>query len=613
MSHYDIIVFVSSVFRDMHEERDLLNRFVFPEVQEILRTRGHPCTLQWIDLRWGLDTSKIPESERELQILQVCLEEIERSKPLFLCLLGQAYGTQVSRQAIERLTKEFDIDLPETGNSVTAIEIHFALALAALDQVTPLFLSRESANGTLADEPGMAAQKLAISRRLPESVWRYTREDLGDAKNSWSMRVTPLLAHWIEVRLPSAQVHESEDPISDYRDAFDMFRREIAAVFVGREIALAELVHKTIAATQGPQRLLALRGNPGQGKTSLTVRLVDRLEATYCVLVLHHFVGLRPDGASVDAMLRRFCDQLCDALSRARLTDEAWTREGSKEVFVQLLEAAAAKHAVVFVVDTPEDMEPSPAGRLLTWWPRKIVGRAALLVTCRDAVPVADAWALPSQMVEELAGFTPAEARSLVVTLCERRHRRLPDAVLDAILAKSDGAGGLACTNPLWITLLVEELNLLEAHDFLRTHQFPGSGSDRIEHLLHETVADAPHDAIGLFSFVFARMERSLGRSYVAQFASLLALSRSGLRPSDIEALWAGDLATEQLAGVLVSPLTLSQLRHRLRAQVSTSGPAGAWRLTHMTSRQAALESGFGQRRRGNARPCVKRRENGCF
>jgi hypothetical protein len=85
-----------------------------------------------------------------------------------------------------------------------------------------------------------------------------------------------------------------------------------------------------------------LRGNPGQGKTSLAVRLVDRLETTG-VLVLHHFVGLKPDGASVDPMLRRFCDQLCDALSRARLTDEAWAREDSKDVFVQLLETATAE------------------------------------------------------------------------------------------------------------------------------------------------------------------------------------------------------------------------------------------------------------------------------
>src|SRR5262249_15153015 len=132
--HHNIVVFVSSVFRDMHQERDLLNRLVFPEVQEALRTRGHSCTVQWIDLRWGLDSSKTPESERELQILQVCLEEIERSKPLFLCMLGQAYGTEASAAAIASLTREFNIELPDAAHSITAIEIEFALALAARNQ-----------------------------------------------------------------------------------------------------------------------------------------------------------------------------------------------------------------------------------------------------------------------------------------------------------------------------------------------------------------------------------------------------------------------------------------------------------------------------------------------
>ena len=114
-------------------------------MQEALRSRGYSCTVQWIDLRWGLDQRKTPESERELQILQVCLEEIERSKPLFLCLLGHAYGTEASPAAIASLTKEFDIELHDGAHSITVAEIEFALALAARKQVTPLFLLREGA------------------------------------------------------------------------------------------------------------------------------------------------------------------------------------------------------------------------------------------------------------------------------------------------------------------------------------------------------------------------------------------------------------------------------------------------------------------------------------
>ena len=169
--HQTIVVFISSVFRDMHAERDLLNRFVFPQLQETLRERGHNCSVQWIDLRWGLDTSTTPEHEQEMRIFQVCLGEIERSKPYFLCILGQAYGTEASREAIENLTKEFDIELPDAVHSITGIEIQFALALAARNQLAPLFLFRDPA-AEAPDDPRMAVQKLDLSRRFPDEVHR---------------------------------------------------------------------------------------------------------------------------------------------------------------------------------------------------------------------------------------------------------------------------------------------------------------------------------------------------------------------------------------------------------------------------------------------------------
>jgi len=45
-------VFISSTFLDMHAERDLLTRFVFPE----LRARAERLfvNIQDVDLRWGV-------------------------------------------------------------------------------------------------------------------------------------------------------------------------------------------------------------------------------------------------------------------------------------------------------------------------------------------------------------------------------------------------------------------------------------------------------------------------------------------------------------------------------------------------------------------------------
>ena len=77
-----IRVFISSTFRDMHAERDYLVRFVFPRLREDLALRR--MNLVDVDLRWGVTDDQ--------DALQLCLNEIDRCRPRFLCILGGRYG-----------------------------------------------------------------------------------------------------------------------------------------------------------------------------------------------------------------------------------------------------------------------------------------------------------------------------------------------------------------------------------------------------------------------------------------------------------------------------------------------------------------------------------------
>ncbi len=49
-------VFVSSTFRDMHAERDVLIKSAFPALRKKLRPRA--IELTEIDLRWGIDEAQ---------------------------------------------------------------------------------------------------------------------------------------------------------------------------------------------------------------------------------------------------------------------------------------------------------------------------------------------------------------------------------------------------------------------------------------------------------------------------------------------------------------------------------------------------------------------------
>ena len=75
-------IFVSSTFKDMHAERDMLNSDVFPEVAEFIRDYGEE--LSFVDLRWGINTQTLKEDESAHKILTVCLDEIDYSKPYLI-------------------------------------------------------------------------------------------------------------------------------------------------------------------------------------------------------------------------------------------------------------------------------------------------------------------------------------------------------------------------------------------------------------------------------------------------------------------------------------------------------------------------------------------------
>ena len=84
-------VFVSSTFEDLKEERNALQREVFPMLTKFCEEHG--ARFQAIDLRWGVRE----EAGLDQKTMEICLAEIERCqktgiKPNFIVLLGDRYG-----------------------------------------------------------------------------------------------------------------------------------------------------------------------------------------------------------------------------------------------------------------------------------------------------------------------------------------------------------------------------------------------------------------------------------------------------------------------------------------------------------------------------------------
>jgi hypothetical protein len=93
-------VFISSTFADLVEERNALQRDVWPELRARCEKAG--CRFQAIDLRWGIPE----EAGLDQRTVRLCLQELQRCRdvsprPNFVILLGDRYGWRPLPEEIE--------------------------------------------------------------------------------------------------------------------------------------------------------------------------------------------------------------------------------------------------------------------------------------------------------------------------------------------------------------------------------------------------------------------------------------------------------------------------------------------------------------------------------
>ncbi|CAH8545133.1 unnamed protein product [Schistosoma haematobium] len=116
-------LFISSTFRDMHAERDLLCGILVPALRRnvALGLRVH---LNEIDLRWG-----VPEpATYNSQALQICLEQAAASD-IFVLLLGDRYGCIPDEAEVMLLPESLLSEVCKfykPGMSMTEMEYHMA-------------------------------------------------------------------------------------------------------------------------------------------------------------------------------------------------------------------------------------------------------------------------------------------------------------------------------------------------------------------------------------------------------------------------------------------------------------------------------------------------------
>ena len=113
-------IFVSSTFKDMQEERNLLNNIVLPKIKNYAKKYNEE--IYFTDLRWGVNTDNLDSDEGAKKVLEVCFKEIEKSRPFMIIFIGERYGWIPDNKILEDTVSKYDID-DYLDKSVTELEI----------------------------------------------------------------------------------------------------------------------------------------------------------------------------------------------------------------------------------------------------------------------------------------------------------------------------------------------------------------------------------------------------------------------------------------------------------------------------------------------------------
>ncbi len=576
----EIRVFVSSTFRDMEAERDLLLREVFPQLRAICEGRG----VQWsaVDLRWGVTD----EEEAEGQVLPICLREIERCRPYFIGLLGERYGWVPDRFPPE--AEALAEWLPEyRGRSVTEIEI---------------------VHGVLRN-PEMAGHAFFYFRD-PGYVERTPDERRGefieqDGESTGASSSAPVAAEERRERLRDLKrrILESEFPVREnYRDPQELgrvvledFKRVIDERFPeSRSLTVADVEHvrqrsfvrsktrgyvQTGAGAEALERLLAgerqalvVSGADGLGKSSLLADWSLSCEEDSRVVVASHFAGATAESTRLDTALDQLCVELATVASLERKDRVQPAGLASlRDELGDLLAQATASGRVILMVDGVDELSLGSTSEILSWIPE--LPEAVGVVLSAQSAKLADAvrdrgWSFDHV---ELADLDPEVRLRLIREYLSVFAKGLPQSTAERI------AGHRLAGHPMFLRVLLDELCVAAQHETL-------------DQMLDRMLAAASID--DLIQLVFERWEGDYEHrreGLVGDALRLLAAARAGLEEEELLTL----LGTG--SGEVRTPLPMGSwapLRHAAHTMLAERGglviPADAHVRAAIADRYAA-------------------------
>ena len=525
-------IFVSSTFRDMHLERDAIHMKIIPALNAEAKKWGDSVSA--CDLRWGIDTSDMEDTDSSKKVLNVCLGEIDRCRPYMIVLLGYRYGWIPGEELISQtIAEKGGFTLDEKEISVTALEIEYGVLSHLENSSRTLFYFREI-NGSCSDvfraEDEFHRQKLEALkdriRQIPEAHIKTYQLDLSALEQSMLAFSRMVYSDLFSLMQEEWRANSTLD-----RYAIDQKRQweyleEKNAQFLSREVLLRECC--SVLTDQGEN--LLIYGKTGSGKSTLISRMGKNLflEGADVVPIFCGYTNLTSTGFDIVQYIVYELERRLGEKNHFEETDDEKNTDQNAWLtyFVKLFEtySASGGKRLVFLIDGIDQLVQDDIAENCAFIPEDCFPNIsfALSMVTSDHMPL--------KLQVEIADLTEEEKKCVIAGILHGRHKELSDPVIRKITELPNAR------LPLYLSLIIHRLIMMDYNDFEKITE-KGEGMEAITNYHLQLIDECPDSLEELSAYILSQASGQIGGEPIRLMSFFLAVSRHGLRFSDLERL----------------------------------------------------------------------------
>ncbi len=446
-------IFLSSTFQDMHQERDILLKDTFKELRHTCESRG----VNWseIDLRWGITEKEATDGK----ILPICFYAIDKSRPYFLCMIGDRYGSLLDKKPTDLIKKEKWLEDCWNMCSITELEVLYGVLKKPELAKNAFFYFKirnqiSNAKSHLGNDLSVKdkshldglKEKIRIEQSKYQnciSITPYTTaEELG-------ILVKKQLSAVIDEHFPEDSI---PDPIKKERQEHENFVETRKLTYYPRPRRRYE--KKLNSAVENEKTPIVIIGDSGSGKTSLLANWLSNYRPDN-VYVITYFVGVTSKSTNCSYMLHYIISNL---KKKFDLEGEVPADFGTlKNEFIQWLQKAGKCGNILIVIDALNQLDTDPGVHNLSWLPSRIPNGISLVVST-----------LPGDIENRLIDYkweqihikplTSHEKKCVIKRYLTHYHKNIDGKQIEKITSVE------AAKNPLYLCSLLEELRIYGDH-----------------------------------------------------------------------------------------------------------------------------------------------------